>query len=194
MRIALILLALALTILAGRASDSPATSGCHPTMTDTILRANLDRDRALEAVEATNVSCGHAYALSVRDSCGGVTQTHRLRGAGQREEVRVEEANAQPDGRELFYALHGSIAKGIERSAVAVVHLAKPTRTACPQPRYLFLFRPDRKLRAFDARLADLDPRHRGRELRLREVYETNQRLRWFRYDRAAQTYVAYRR
>jgi hypothetical protein len=131
--------------------------------------------------------------FSVTDACRGRSRTFRLAGYGQREEARVDEANGVSDGREFFYVLRASPSKGIEHSAVAVMHLAAARRGACARPRYLFLFRPDRQVRGFQADLADFDLRHRGRELRLRELNAIGARLRWFRYDRRVGAYVGYR-
>jgi hypothetical protein len=191
MRGVILVLVLAGALLAGESVDAPAKATCHPTITQRILRANLDRDRELEIVNATNVNCAHDYALSIDDRCSAQSRHYRLPGLGRQRQIMSVEANAQPDGRELFYAIRDST-KGIEGGAVAVLHLASRREGACPTPKYLYLFRPGPKVRLFQAQLGEFSKRYPGREVWLREVLPSRVRVRFFRYDRRVVRYIAY--
>lgn len=191
MRGVILALVFAVALLTGEIADSPAKTTCHPTFTDPILRANLDRDGELEVVNATNVSCAHDYALSIDDRCRAQTRHYPLPGLGQRRQVVNAEANAQRDGQELFYVFSTS-SKGIERGVAAVVHLAPRRQGACPTPKYLFLFRPGQEVRSFEAKLGEFNRRYAGREVWLREVLPSEVRVRFFRYDHRVARYIAY--
>jgi hypothetical protein len=191
MRGVFLALVFAVALCTGEIADSPARTTCHPTFTDPILRANLDRDGELEVVNATNVSCAHDYALSIDDRCREQTRHYPLPGRGRQRQVANVEANAKPDGRELFYAIRDST-KGIEGGGVAVLHLAPRRQGACPTPKYLFLFRPGQQVRSFEAQLGEFNRRYAGREVWLREVLPSRVRVRFFRYDRRVARYIAY--
>jgi len=191
MRGIILVVGLAVAFLAGESADAPAKATCHPTITQQILRANLDRDRELEIVNATNVSCAHDYALSIDDRCVAQNRRYPLPGLGRQRQVVNVEANAQPDGRELFYALRDS-SKGIEGGAVAVLHLASRRQGTCPTAKYLYLFRPGPKVRLFQAQLGEFSKRYPGREVWLREVLPGRVRVRFFRYDRRLARYIVY--
>jgi hypothetical protein len=191
MRGIILVVGLAVALLAGESADAPAKATCHPTSTQQILRANLDRDRELEIVNATNVNCAHDYALSIDDRCAAQSRHYPLPGLGRQRQIMNAEANAQPDGRELFYAIRDST-KGIEGGAVAVLHLASRREGACPTPKYLYLFRPGPKVRLFQAQLGEFSKRYPGREVWLREVLPSRVRVRFFRYDRRVVRYIAY--
>jgi hypothetical protein len=191
MRGVILVLVLAGALLAGESVDAPAKATCHPTITQRILRANLDRDRELEIVNATNVNCAHDYALSIDDRCAAQSRHYPLPGLGRQRQIMNAEANAQPDGRELFYAIRDST-KGIEGGAVAVLHLASRRQGTCPTPKYLFLFRPGQEVRSFEAQVDQFDRRYAGREVWLREVLPSRVRVRFFRYDRRVARYIVY--
>lgn len=191
MRGLILALLVAVALCMGEIADSPAKTTCHPTFTDPILRANLDRDGELEVVNATNVSCAHDHALSIDDRCRAQTRHYALPGLGQRRQVVNVEANAQRDGKELFYVFRAS-SKGIQGGAAAVLHLAPRRQGACPTPKYLFLFRPGQEVRSFEAQLGEFSKRYPGREVWLREVLSSQVRVRFFRYDPRVARYVAY--
>jgi hypothetical protein len=104
------------------------------------LRANLDRDRALEAVTITNVSCAHERAFGIQDACRGERQ-YQLPGSGFRHELRVAEANGRADGREFFYILRQPDTRAPELGTSALVHLVQRSPGTCGVPRLLFVYR-----------------------------------------------------
>jgi hypothetical protein len=207
MRGLVVVCALLLAVLAGRAADSSARLGCHPTFTDPLLRANLDRDRAFEVVTVTNVSCAHEIAFGVEDHCRGQRKAYRLPGKGFRNERRVIEANRVSDGREFFYILREPENRAPDLGTAALLHLAQPATGACPVPRFLFRYRADapplppprgHTLTGFDVELVELSTRYRGLEIRLVEMFggmgTEKRRVTFLRYSPRTDRYVIYRR
>ena len=195
-----------LALLAVDIADSPATSACHPTFTDPILRANLDEDRALEAVTRTNVSCAHEIAFGIDDQCRGQRNSFRMPGKGFRNERRVLDANRTPDGREFFYILREPEHRAPELGTAALVHLVRLAPDACPVPRLLFVYRADKPLlppprghtlAGFDVEIAELSSRYRGAEIRLVEMFggtaTERRRVTLLRYSPRGDRYVIYR-
>jgi hypothetical protein len=128
--------------------DAPARSTCHPTTTTPLLRANLDRDREVEEVTATNLSCAHEMAFGVQDECDGRPNHHRLRGSGFRNERRVFNANARADGDEFLYILRQPETRAPDLGTSALIHLVKRTATGV-------------RLRATSFSIAQVRSRHR---------------------------------
>lgn len=205
MRGLVVVTVLGLALLAGQVAESPARLTCHPTFTTPILRANLDRDSALEAVTVTNVTCAHEIAFGVEDRCGGQRRRYRLPGTGFRNERRIAEANRVPDGREFFYILRQPETRAPELGTAGLVHLVRPAPDACPRPRSVFLYRAadpplplprGATLKGFDVELAELHSRSPGLEIRLVELLSgmssEQRRITLFRYARQADRYVIY--
>jgi hypothetical protein len=186
--------------------EAPAMRACHPSITETILRANLDRDRALEAVTTTNVSCAHERAFGIHDACHGERQ-YRLPGSGFRHELRVAEANGRADGREFFYILRQPETRAPELGTSALVHLVQRSPGTCGVPRLLFVYRSDDPPLPppvgytptdFDVELLELSKRYRGLEVRLVELFGGRgpemRRVTLLRYSRQGDRYVTYGR
>ncbi len=205
MRGLLAALGVALALLAGEIGNAPAAPSCHPSFTDPLLRANLDRDPALEVVTGTNVSCAHEIAFGVTDECRGRRKEHRLPGRGLRNERKVVEANRLADGREFLYILRQPDSAAPELGTAALVHLARIAPGSCPVPRLLFWYQADRPpippprgitLSAFDVEVMELNARYKGMEIRLVELFSgrstVRRRITLLRYSRGTDRYVIY--
>jgi hypothetical protein len=188
--------------------DSRAAGACHPTITQPVLRANLDRDRAAEEITLTNMNCAHEYAYGINDACGSASHMthHWLKGIGVQEARAVVEANRVADGREFFYVLHRADHRAPDLGSAGLVHLVRVTPDRCPLPRFLFLYRADEpllppprgaSLARFEVTLVELSSRYPGTEIRLVETFSrdgagSRRRVTLLRYSRRADRYVIY--
>jgi hypothetical protein len=197
--------ALVVVVVLGWIGDSSAINTCHPTMTTTALRANLDRDRTHEEITTTNVSCDHEYAYGVRDFCEHRWASHWLNGTGLLDSRRVLQANGVRDGMEFFYVLRRSDHRAPDLGTAALVHLVKLAPRKCASLRYLFRYQAAEPLLPppggstlvrFDVALTELSSRYRGTEIRLIETFEhpsgDKRRTTLLRYSRLADRYVVY--
>jgi hypothetical protein len=186
----------------------PAAGASHPSRQLT-LRANLDGDRAIERVVATeDVSFDHSAATSrvvVVDTCRG-ERTHPV---VQARASLLQARFVQADGRgsaEVLAAAGGPLGAVVDGKA-RVVRLV-PVRGRCPALRTLFSYNaasPPQPapagflLSSFEVTPDELEPRFRGREVRLVEWYRSgaalSSRVRTsvYRYAAARDRYVLLR-
>jgi hypothetical protein len=170
------------------------------------VRANLDRDRALERIVGVEeVSSDHAvWRASVRivDRCGGRTRSHLvLDGYPRLETARAVHADARGP-REVLALLRGAAAGSGE---ARLVRLAGGGR--CPRVRPLFEYVaaraerapvPELRLTWFTLELVELRRSFAGRELRLTEQFQIPEMLSstlretLYRYDGSSARYTAY--
>jgi hypothetical protein len=159
-----------------------AAGASHPSRQLT-LRANLDGDRAIERVVATeDVSFDHSAATSrvvVVDTCRG-ERTHPV---VQARAFLLQARFVQADGRgraEVLAAVGGPLGAVVDGKA-RVVRLV-PVRGRCPALRALFSYdaaSPPQPapagfvLSSFEVTPDELEPRYRGREVRLVEWYRS---------------------
>lgn len=184
---------------------APAALATHPSQYREV-RANLDRDRALERVAgAEDVSSDHrVWRASVRviDRCHGRNRTHVVVSGYE----RLESASpVQADGRgpsEVIGVLFGLEAGTGEARLVRLVGRAG----GCPAPRTLFRYvaaraqppQPGLQLTSFRVELHELKTSFPGRELTLSEEFQRPPMLSSFmrvsqhRYVRRGDRYVVY--
>ena len=198
-------LACGMAALAGGSAEAPATSACHPTITVPVVRANLDRDRAIEEVTLTNMNCAHEYTYGINDLCGARKTHHWLSGLGLQDSRSVVEANSVADGREFFYVVRRAAHRAPDLGVAGLVHLVRVTPDRCALPRFLFLYRADEpllpapagaRMDRFDVGLVELSSWYRGTEIRLTETFTRGpvkqRRTMLLRYSRRADRYVIY--
>jgi hypothetical protein len=174
-------------------------------MTAPVLSANLDRDRSLEEVTATNVNCAHEIAYGINDVCPYDKKHHWLIGTGFQKKRQVLEANGVADGREFFYVLERAEHRAPDIGTAGLVHLVRLTSDRCPLPRFIFLYRADEpllppppsyELARFEVAVVELSTRYRGREIRLTETFTRSgtekRRVQLLRYSSRADRYVMY--
>jgi len=164
----------------------PAAGASHPSRQLT-LRANLDGDRAIERVVATeDASFDHSEFASrvvVVDACRG-ERTHRV---VQARTSLLAARFVQADGRgraEVLGAVGGPLGAVVDGRA-RVVRLV-PVRGRCPALRALFSYNASSPpqpaptgflLSSFEVTPDELEPRFRGREVRLVEWYRSGAAL-----------------
>lgn len=185
---------------------APAALASHPSQ-HRELKANLDRDRALERIVADeDVSRDHSiWRASVRvvDRCRGRDRSYLVLDGYQRLEIARP---VQADGRgssEVLVLLRGSAAGA---GGARIVRLT-PRSGRCPSLRTLFTYVaaraepgpvPDLRLTWFTVELVELERRYGGRELRLTEEFtmppmlSAVRRETLYRYVRGRDTYVVY--
>lgn len=188
----------------------PAAEASHPSRQLT-LRANLDGDRAVERVVATeDVSFDHSSVTSrvvVVDTCRG-ERTHTVVHARA---SLLQARFVQADGRgrpEVLAAVGGPLGAGALVDGKARVVRLVSFRGRCPALRALFSYNaasPPQPapagflLSSFEVTPDELEPRFRGREVRLVEWYRSgaalSSRVRTsvYRYAAARDRYVLLR-
>lgn len=183
----------------------PAALATHPSQLREV-RANLDRDPALERIVAVeDVGSDHlVWRASVRivDRCRGRSRTHQVVAGFQRlGEAKTEQADGRGAKEVLGVVYNVSARDGIAR---LVRMVARPR--GCPTLRTLFRYvaaeseRPARgfELVQFTVDVVELDSRFAGRELRVTEQFQTPPMLSSIhretlhRYVRARDRFVVY--
>lgn len=188
------------------AAAVPAAFAAHPSQLRET-KANLDRDRALERIVASeDVSSDHSVwraSVAVVDRCRGRDRSLLVLDGYQRlETARAVQADGR-SARETLGVLRGLAAGAGEARLVRLV--ARAGR--CPSLRTLFSYVaaraepgpvPELRLTWFTVDLAELERRYPGRELRLVEQFSmppmlsSVRRETLYRHVRTRDVYVAY--
>jgi hypothetical protein len=165
----------------------PAGGASHPSR-EITLRANLDGDRAVERVVATEDSSVDHSELSARvavlDRCAGRERTLRV-ADGRASLLAARFLQADGRGRaEVLGAVGGPLGT-VGAGAAKVVRLVA-VRRGCPRLRALFSYSASSPplpapegflLSSYELRPDELEARYRGRELVLVEWYRSGAAL-----------------
>jgi hypothetical protein len=202
--------------LALAASDSPrrANLDSDPALERVVARELCEAGDG--ALTAPPPACGEDQfprrRVEVEDSCGGKAYTFAISSVQDFvNRLRITNADRTTKRPEIFFDLRsGATGRGGETQVVRILD-ERPGRE-CPSVKILFLY-PSRSTLGLIPRgaagrdswspvLRDFTRRHRGKEIRLTETYVDRndafccpsfERVSYFRFARARDTYVRYR-